>query len=140
MDKELIVVKGKVIEQQRSYSPEIGKDISYERGAKMIKRHFDENPDDVVAHFLGRNQIEQILAQPGCIGIRMFQALNEMGIKQMVLVGVNKDGSNILNIEEINQQGQLTTKAGKIVSEGKPCPPYCGGVGPSTDSGSTSWW
>jgi hypothetical protein len=140
MDKELIVVKGKVIEQEKSYSPDSGKEISYEQGAKMVKRHFDENPDEVIAHFIGSNRFAEILAQPGCIGIRIFQALNEIGLNQIVLVGVNKDGNNILNIDEIEHEELWTKKTGKIISEVKICPPYCGGVSPSTDSGTTSWW
>jgi hypothetical protein len=138
MDKELIVVKGKVIEQQRSYTPDIGKDIGYEAGAKMIKRHFDENPDDVVAHFMGRNAIEQILAQPGCIGIRTFHGLNEMGIRQLILVGVDKTGSNILNITE-RQNGRVNTKPGIVMGQARPCPPYCGGASDGTLDDSSGW-
>lgn len=138
MDKELIVVKGKVIEQQRSYTPDIGKDIGYEAGAKMIKRHFDQNPDDVIAHFMGRNVIEQILAQPGCIGIRTFHGLNEIGIRQIVIVGVDKTGSNILNITE-TRHGKAYAKPGIVMAQGKPCPPYCGGASDGTMDDSSGW-
>jgi hypothetical protein len=137
MDKELIVVKGKVIEQQKSYSPDSGKDIGYEAGAKMVKRHFDENPDDVIAHFMGRNLIEKILAQPGCVGIRAFHGLNEMGIRKIIFVGVDKTGSNILELNSTYKQGTLSKNRG-IVAEGlKACPPYCEG---SSDSGDTVSW
>jgi hypothetical protein len=138
MDKELIVVKGKVIEQQRSYTPDIGKDIGYEAGAKMIKRHFDANPDDVIAHFLGRNAIEKILAQPGCVGIRAFHALNEMGITQLILVGVNKYGKNILEFDVLDD-GKVTTKVGAIVTNFTKCPPYCGDADGTMDDSSSGW-
>lgn len=127
MDKELIVVKGKVIEQQRSYSPDSGKDIGYEAGAKMVKRHFDQNPDDAVAHFIGRNIIEKILAQPGCIGLRLFTGLDEMGIRKPIFIGVDKAGNNILRID--------MSKKGILASGVKICPPYCGSIEISSD-----WW
>ena len=45
-DTELYVVKGKVYEQKKGYSAKVGEDIGYEKGAKMIKTHFDQNPDE----------------------------------------------------------------------------------------------
>jgi hypothetical protein len=135
MDKELIVIKGKVIEQQKSYTADSGKEIGYEAGAKMVKRHFDENPDDVIAHFIGRNIIEQLLAQPGCVGIRAFYGLNDLGIKSLVLVGVDYAGNNILELEGRNQLAKTNMTKGFVMSGVKSCPPYCG------DSDSTStWW
>jgi hypothetical protein len=139
MDKELIVVKGKVIEQQRSYTPEMGKEIGYEVGSKMIKRHYDENPDDMVAHFIGRNHIGRILAQPGCVGIRAFYALNELGISQLVLVGVNSQGNNLLMLDYIDKQGELAKKPGSIVITSKGCPPHCDGSSDGTVDDSSSW-
>ena len=140
MDKELIVVKGKVIEQQKSYTAESGKELGYEAGAKMINRHFDENPDDVMAHFLGRNVIEKILAQPGCVGIRTFHGLNELGIKQLILVGVDVNGNNILEVDTINHNGQKTKVKGVITSGGKICPPYCGDTTTTTTTTTSNWW
>ncbi len=139
MNKELIVVKGKVIEQQKSYTPEVGKEIDYETGAKMIKRSFDENPDDVMAQFTGRNVIEKILAQPGCVGIRTFYALNDMGIRQLIFVGVDGNGNNILEIDTINANGKINKNKGVIVSGGKICPPYCGVVTTTTTT-TSNWW
>jgi hypothetical protein len=137
MDKELIVVKGKVIEQQKSYSPDSGKDIGYEAGAKMVKRHFDENPDDVIAHFMGRNLIEKILAQPGCVGIRAFHGLNEMGIRSLIVVGVDNEGKNIIELKSLNPGVKTQETKGVVMTGVKACPPYCGDSD-STET-STSW-
>ncbi|MBX2932344.1 MAG: hypothetical protein KF781_10410 [Chitinophagaceae bacterium] len=126
MAKELIVVKGRVIEQNRSFAPEVGEDIGYELGAKMIQRWHKENPDDVLASFTGRNIIENILAQPGCTGIRMFNAINDLGIKQLVLVGVDKDGNNILEYTTIGEDGNLIKNRGIVADRSAICPPSCG--------------
>lgn len=135
MEKELIVVKGKVIEQTKTYSAEVGEDIGYELGAKMIKNYFMQNQDDVLASFMGRNQIEAILAQPGVVGIRMFNALNDLGIRQLVLVGVDANGQNILQYSTIGENGELIKKKGIVADRSLICPPYCGSGTGSTDGG-----
>lgn len=141
MNTELIVVKGKVIEQKKGFSAEVGEDIGFELGAKMIKNYYDQNQDDVLAHFMGRNMIEAILAQPGVVGIRMFHALNDIGIKQIVLVGVDADGNNILNYSEVGENGELIRRKGIVADRSRPCPPYCGETGTeTTHTESTSWF
>lgn len=125
-DTELYVVKGKVYEQKKGYSAEVGEDIGYEKGAKMIKAYYDQNSDDILAHFMGRNMIESILAQPGVVGIRMFYALNELGLKTLVLVGVDADGNNILHYNTVNDQGELIRKKAIVADKVRACPPYCG--------------
>lgn len=135
MQKELIVVKGKVIEQKRSFSPEVGEDIGYELGSKMIKTYFDQNQDDVLASFMGRNMIEAILAQPGVTGIRMFNAINDLGIRQLVLVGVDIQGNNILEYTTVADNGDLIKKKGIVADRAMICPPYCADTLPSKDTG-----
>lgn len=135
MSKELIVVKGKVIEQNRSFAPTVGEDIGYEAGAKMIKRWHDENPDDVLASFTGREIIEAILAQPGCTGIRMFNAINDMGIKQLVLVGADANGDNILEYTTIGENGEVVKNKGIVADRNTICPPSCGKSGSLEEEG-----
>lgn len=138
-DTELYVVKGKVYQQKKGFSAEIGEDIGYEKGAKMIKRHFDQNQDDILAHFMGRNTIEAILAQPGVVGIRMFYALNELGLRQLVLVGVDANGNNVLNFQTVGHDGKMTPQKGIVAGGVRSCPPYCGGS-TQTETSSTNWF
>ena len=135
---ELYVVKGKVYEQKKGYSATVGEDIGYEKGAKMIKANFDQNPDDVLAHFMGRDIIENILAQPGVTGIRMFYAVNELGLRQLVLVGCNADGKNILNYTLAGDNGELIKKKGIVAGGVRCCPPYCDGS--TNPQGTGSWY
>ena len=46
-------------------------------------------PEAFTAVLIGRNVIDQILAQPGCVGIRFIDAINEEGQKTLVYVGVD---------------------------------------------------
>jgi hypothetical protein len=139
MDTELYVVKGKVYQQKKGFSAEVGEDIGYEKGAKMIKSHFDQNPDDILAHFMGRNQIEAILAQPGVVGIRMFYALNELGLRQLVLVGVDAKGNNVLKFNTVGADGKMTPQKGIVAGGVRSCPPYCGDS-TNPESPSTTWY
>jgi hypothetical protein len=125
---ELYVVKGKVFEQPKGYSTRVGEDIGYEKGAKMIKTHYDQNQDDIVAHYMGRDIIEGILAQPGTNGIRMFYAQNELGLRQLVLVGVDANGNNILNYATVGDDGQIVKNKGIVAGGVRSCPPYCGDI------------
>jgi hypothetical protein len=131
MAKELIVVKGRVIEQNRSFTAKVGEDIGYELGAKMVKRWNAENPDDVLASFTGREIIESILAQPGCTGIRMFNAINDLGVKQLVLVGADVNGNNILSYTTVGDNGEIIKNKGIVADRCTICPPSCGSDGES---------
>ncbi len=133
MDTELYVVKGKVYEQKKGYSVNVGENIGYEKGAKMIKNNYDQNPDDVVAHFMGRDIIEGILSQPGVVGIRMFYAQNEMGLRQLVLVGTDANGANVIDYTTVSDNGDVIKNKGIVAGGVKNCPPYCGSP---TDDGS----
>jgi hypothetical protein len=60
-----------------------------------------------------RSAFDQILAQPGVIGIRYYYALNDDGSPTLILAGVNT-------------QGQLMTAT--VMDLSLPCPPYCIGT------------
>ena len=85
----------------------VGEDIGYELGAKMVKDFQDANPDLLVATFVGKNIISQILEQPGCVGIRFFNAINEDGKNTLVYVGVDKEGNNILEYSIVAADGNI---------------------------------
>src|SRR5215210_1896255 len=125
LNTELYVVKGKVYQQKKGFSADIGSDIGYDKGAKMIKNYYDQNQDDVLAHFMGRNIIEAILAQPGVVGIRMFYAINELGLRQLILVGVDAKGKNILNFNTVGDNGEIIKSKGIVAGGVRSCPPYC---------------
>ena len=92
----------------------IGEEIGAELGAQMISSYRQSNPTDVAGYFIGRNIIEQVLAQPGCIGIKFYNAYNEAGRKTLVYVGVNAAGNDMLSITAINTNGQLETSNGIV--------------------------
>lgn len=96
------------------FTATVGEEIGMELGAQFISSYRDANPDDVCAYYVGRNILEQILAQPGCVGMRFYNAYNEAGEKTLVYVGVDAQGADILHITAVNPNGQLDVNKGIV--------------------------
>lgn len=111
----------------------IGEEIGYELGTQMISDYRSANPTDVQSYEIGRNILDQILAQPGCAGIKFYNAINELGQKTLVYVGLNSDGKAILNFSAVNNMGALESNKGIVADRVR-----TGGGGPRT-SDSDNW-
>lgn len=74
----------------------------------------DGNGDIVKAHFYGREVLLKLLDQEGCMGIRVYYALDEQGQKQLVLVGADANGNDIEDM---------------VIDHSVPCPPNCSETG-----------
>ena len=86
----------------------VGEEISHEVAAKMVKDHHDKYTlDESHSYIIGKNAIDMILTQPGCVGIRFFDALNEEGNKTLVYVGIDSKGKTIIEITTVNEDGKL---------------------------------
>lgn len=87
-----------------------------ETAAAWTANYRKSNPNGIKAHFFGKNIINEILAQPGCVGIRCYYAMDEKGVQQMIMVGADKDENDMYN--------------GIVAEVSAPCPPFCGGGSP----------
>jgi hypothetical protein len=106
-----------------------GKPIDLATAKEWAKNYREtmKNPDDTVAHFFGFEIIEKILAEDGCMGIRIYYGLNEKGEKQLMLVGANDIGDNLLPAE-----GKELMDGGNTIADMSiPCPSYCPPTGTS---------
>lgn len=92
----------------------IGEEVGYELGTEFIANYRNANPNDKVSYGIGRNIIEKILAQPGCEGIRFYNAINEFGKKTLVYVGIDKNGKNIFEFTAVNNEGTITNEEGVV--------------------------
>jgi hypothetical protein len=92
----------------------IGEEIGLELGAQMVKSFDCKHPDDVKSYLIGREIIEKILAQPGCVGLKFYNALNEVGEKTLVYLGVDANGKPIVEYTIINVAGLLSTEKGIV--------------------------
>jgi DhnA family fructose-bisphosphate aldolase class Ia len=109
------MTKNEVLTQK--LTAQVGEHIGYELGAKMIKDYYDKY-NEGGCHFVGRDIVERILNQPGCIGIKIFKALNESQEKTYVFVGVGHDGELILENTYIDTAGEMRKEEG-IVADRK---------------------
>jgi hypothetical protein len=87
--------------------------IGYEAGAKMVKDYHDMHPETAVAHYVSRETLEALLAQPSCNGVIMFPGM-EAGQQNIVLVGATQAGEPILDYTTVGTQGQLEKHNGIV--------------------------
>jgi hypothetical protein len=92
----------------------IGEEIGYELGHQMVTDYQNSHPADVKSYIVGRQIIDRILAQPGCVGIKFLNAYNEMGQKTLVYIGLDAAGNNILEYSCINVNGELVEEKGIV--------------------------
>ena len=98
MQKELLTKK--------NYAA-IGEEISHELAVDFVHAFRTNFPTEQPGFTVGRDIIDQILAQPGCVGIRLYNAINEEGQKTMVYLGIDADGNNLLKRTVVMQDGTI---------------------------------
>ena len=89
-----------------------GAPIDLTDAAQWTKKFRTQNPDSIKAHYFGRKIIEKILDQSECVGIRIFQAIDEHGTQHLILAGTDANENNQLN--------------GLLGEASIPCPNQCG--------------
>jgi hypothetical protein len=98
----------------------VGEEISHELGAKMITDFHNANPAGISHFQIGRNILENILAQPGCVAIRLYNALNELGQETLVYTGVDANNQVIVEYVAVNNLGEITKAKGIVADRVKP--------------------
>jgi hypothetical protein len=96
---------------------DVGAEIGLELGAQYVSTYRNAHPTDVLAYYVGRNILEQVLAQPGCVGMHFYNAYNEQGEKTLVYVGVNAAGADMLSVTAVNTKGQLDVQKGIVADK-----------------------
>lgn len=109
-----------MVQTQTKRTENIGEEVGLEMGAKFILAYRQAHPTDALAYVVGRNILDQVLAQPGCAGIKFYNAYNETGQKTLVYVGINSEGADMLNITTINTNGELEAKKGIVADRSLP--------------------
>ncbi len=88
-----------------------GEEFPIATAAEWTANYRTANPNGIKAHFFGKDILNAILSQTGCMGIRMYYALDENGVQQMILVGANASQNDLYD--------------GVIAERARPCPTYC---------------
>lgn len=83
-------------------------------------------PGDTEAHYFGGDIIRRLLNEDGSVGIRIYYAIDDQDKKQLLLVGVDADGNNLLPQEGSSVETVENDGGPIIVNHSFPCPPACG--------------
>jgi hypothetical protein len=84
--------------------------------AKKLTSNFQSRlqGDQVRAHYVSKEGLQQLLEQENCVGVRIYYGETDDGKPELVLVGVTEDGRDLTE--------------GVILERTMPCPPYCPSV------------
>lgn len=77
-------------------------------------------PDEIQSRYFGRDVIDQILAQQGCTGLRIYYAINDGGEKVLIISGVDSTGTDMLPVSPT-----LVADENTLADASLPCPGYC---------------
>ncbi len=88
---------------------EVGEDIGLEAGIELVQNFREANPDATPGYYIGRNILDQILNQPGCVGISFKKCLSENNEEHLVYTGVDADGKDILQYSVVTSTGDIVT-------------------------------
>ena len=85
---------------------EVGEDIGLTEGTQLVNAFREANPEATPGYYIGRNILDQVLNQPGCVGIRFRKCLSN-NEEHLVYTGVDAEGKDILSFSVVTNTGDL---------------------------------
>lgn len=85
--------------------------ITLPEAAEMTANFRNNHPGETLGYFFGRDAIQAILAQPGCVGIRIYNGQDANGDRNLVITGVDASENDIYT--------------GELAEYGQKCPVRC---------------
>ena len=117
--------------------------ITLAQAADLIKRYQRYcGPGGEKGGYFWADPVRKLLAQPGVVGLRYYHGTDEKGGYHIILVGVDKDGKDIVrravSAPTPTKGGGKVAKAmmaegggDEILENHWPCPPFCPPTGGS---------
>jgi hypothetical protein len=91
--------------------------VTLAAASAMTKNYRDTvSANATIAHYFGKSELQSLLNQDGCVGVRAYYAITSEGAKQLVLVGVNSSENDLYE--------------GIILDRSLCCPIYCSSANP----------
>jgi hypothetical protein len=84
--------------------------IALAEAVELTRHHRSLPSDEPKGHFFFREAFDQLLAQPGVAGIRIYRGRGKGGTHHLVMVGVDQEGADL---------------AALAMEQCLPCPPIC---------------
>jgi hypothetical protein len=85
--------------------------ISLTDAAALTKSYRTAGISEEWAGSFHKDQVIELLNQPGCVGLRIYYGLHADGKPALVLTGIDKASNDL---------------TGTILEQSWPCPPWCG--------------
>jgi hypothetical protein len=95
--------------------------ISLKQAVEYTKRYQRSAPASEKAGFFYLTGLKALLGQNGVFGMRIYHGLDADGRYRMVLVGVDKDGTDITG----STSKTTATEVAVLLDGHYPCPPFC---------------
>lgn len=119
--------------------------IALAKAVEFVKRYQRSSPASEKGGYFWADPVRELLSQKGVVGLRYYHGLDEKGGYHIVLVGVDKQGNDI--VRRVAGTPPLPSGGGKVVKasmapaggagddavllqEHFPCPPFCPPGGP----------
>ncbi|SNC67281.1 hypothetical protein SAMN06265337_1897 [Hymenobacter gelipurpurascens] len=101
--------------------------------ASQWTRNFrNQNPGAPKGHCIKKSQLDAILGQPGCEGIRVYYGLDDAGNRKLVMVGIDADENDIISTTTTaalrtasSDVESADTASVSVATDFPPCPPCC---------------
>jgi hypothetical protein len=93
---------------------EVGEHIGLTEGIELVNAFQAANPTATPGYYIGRNIMEQILAQPGCVGINFRKCLTNLNEEHLVYTGVDAEGKDILQFSVVTNTGDIVKQEGIV--------------------------
>ncbi|MEO6455418.1 MAG: hypothetical protein ABIN97_15165 [Ginsengibacter sp.] len=106
-----------ITKTQTTNLAEVGENIGLSEGRQLVKSFKQANPNATSGYYIGRNILDQVLAQPGCVGINFRKCLTETNEEHLVYTGVNAQGKDILEFTVVTNAGELVKKEGIVADK-----------------------
>lgn len=101
-----------------SFDGSEGSQISLSTGSNYTSNYRKNNPGSIKGTFMGKDVLQQILDQEGCMGIRVYYGESNDGDKKLVFVGADANEDDMTDL---------------VADDGMDSPPY-GGANNSLNS------
>jgi hypothetical protein len=99
-----------------------GGPIALQEAAGWTKNYRERHPDQTISHLFGKDILNRILGQEGCLGVRFYYAHDPAGEKRLVIVGVRDDGSEITGDKADTAATGVSHELFGVGDQSAPCP------------------
>ncbi len=109
-----------------NFNASAGGSISLETAKKWTANYRATiKPGETEAHYFSADIVNRVTNEGNSVGLRIYYAIDDQGKKQLLLVGVDAQGDNLLPEEGAAAKSAAADEGPIIVDNSSPCPPVC---------------